>query len=174
MAAAGGKTKKKKRSVKAKTETKLRKRGSEALGFLLVLVGAAFAALLITYLPTDPSFSTATDVAPNNILGVVGSYIADPLHKALGWAAYGIPAALIVWGARLVLHRGQERALWRAIAVPPAIAFAAAFFSTQVPPVGWVYEYGPNGIYGLGGVFGDTAVSAMFVILPNGAIGRIF
>lgn len=172
MAAAGGKTKKKKRSVKAKAETKLRKRGSEALGFLLVLVGAAFAALLITYLPTDPSFSTATDVAPHNLLGVVGSYIADPLHKALGWAAYGIPVALIVWGARLVLHRGQERALWRAIAVPPAIAFAAAFFSTQVPPVGWSYEYGPNGIYGLGGVFGDTAVSALFVILPNGAIGQ--
>ena len=172
MAAAGDKTKKKKRSVKAKAETKLRKRGSEALGFLLVLVGAAFAALLITYLPTDPSFSTATDVAPHNLLGVVGSYIADPLHKALGWAAYGIPVALIVWGARLVLHRGQERALWRAIAVPPAIAFAAAFFSTQVPPVGWSYEYGPNGIYGLGGVFGDTAVSALFVILPNGAIGQ--
>ncbi len=157
--------------MKAKVETKLRKRGSEALGFLLVLVGAAFAALLVTYLPFDPSFFVATDAAPQNMLGVVGSYIADPLHKALGWAAYGIPVAFFVWGLRLVLHRGQERALWRAIAVPPMIAFAAAFFATQVPPAGWSYEFGSDGIYGLGGVFGDTAVSAMFMLLPVGAVG---
>ena len=171
MAAITAKTKKKKRTVKAKAETKLRQRGSEALGFLLVLVSAAFAVLLITYSPSDPSFSVATDAAPTNLLGVVGSYIADPLHKALGWAAFGIPLALFVWGVRLVLHRGQERAVWRAIAVPPMIAAVAAFLATQVPPSTWAYEYGPNGIYGLGGVFGDTAVSAMFVLLPSGAVG---
>ncbi len=171
MAAAKGKTKKTKRTVKAKADTKLRQRGSEALGFLLVLIGAALATLLITYMPSDPSFSVATDAAPHNMLGVVGSYIADPLHKALGWAAYGIPLALAVWGVRLVLHRGQERAMWRAIAVPPMIAVTAAFFATQVPPAGWAYEYGPDGIYGLGGVFGDTAIKAMFVLLPSGAVG---
>lgn len=170
MAATSNKTKRKKRSAKA--ETKLRKRGSEALGFLLILVGVAFAALLVTYAPLDPSFSVATDRAPHNLLGVVGSYIADPLHKALGWAAFGLPFALIVWGIRLVLHRGQERALWRSIAVPPAIAVSSAFLATQVPPTGWAYEYGPNGIYGLGGVFGDTVVIAIFVALPIGAVGQ--
>jgi S-DNA-T family DNA segregation ATPase FtsK/SpoIIIE len=172
MTATNGKPKSKKKSVKSKAETTLRKRGSEALGFLLVLVGAAFAVLLATYLPSDPSFSTATDAAPHNMLGVVGSYIADPMHKALGWAAYGLPLVLFVWGARLLLHRGQERAVWRAIAVPPAIAVAAAFLAMHVPPASWAFEYGPNGIYGLGGVFGDTTVSALFVILPNGSIGQ--
>jgi len=110
MAAASGKTKTKKKTVKAKAkvETNLRKRGSEALGFLLVLVGAAFAALLVTYLPSDPSFSTATDAAPNNVLGVVGSYIADPLHKALGWAAYGLPVALVAWGCVLFCIVGRN------------------------------------------------------------------
>jgi len=170
MTAAKGKTKKRKRTVKAKAETKLRKRGSEALGFLLVLIGAAFTALLATYLPSDPSFSVATDVAPHNMLGVVGSHIADPLHKALGWAAYGIPLTLFIWGVRLMLHRGQERALWRSIAVPPMIAAAAAFFATQPPPSGWAYEYGPDGLYGLGGVFGDTVIKAMFVLLPSGSV----
>ncbi|PCJ74483.1 MAG: cell division protein FtsK [Rhodobacteraceae bacterium] len=165
------KTRKTKRTVKAKAETQLRKRGSEALGFLLVLIGVAFAALLVTYSPADRSFSVATDVAPANMLGLAGSYIADPMHKAMGWAAFGIPLALVVWGVRLVLHSGQERALWRAIAVPPMIAVAAAFFATQVPPAGWAYEYGPDGIYGLGGLFGDTAIKAFFVLMPSGALG---
>ena len=106
------KTKKTKRTVKAKAETQLRKRGSEALGFLLVLIGAAFAALLVTYMPADPSLSVATDVAAQNMLGVVGSYIADPLHKVLGWAAYGVPLALAVWGVRLVLHTADGTVRW--------------------------------------------------------------
>ncbi|OUS07671.1 cell division protein FtsK [Rhodobacterales bacterium 52_120_T64] len=156
--------------MKAKVDTKLRKRGSEALGFLLLLIGAAFAALLVTYLPSDPSFFGATDAAPHNMLGVVGSHIADPLHKAVGWAAYCIPLAFGVWGVRLVLHRGQERAVWRAIAIPPMIAAVAMFLSTQVPPASWAYEFGPRGFYGLGGVFGDTAVLGMFALLPNGAV----
>ena len=159
-AATRGKSKSRKRLVESKTEAKLRKRGSEALGFLLVLVGLAFAALLWTYTETDPSFSTATDRAAENALGVVGSYIADPLHKALGWAGYGVALSFIVWGGRLIFHRGQERALWRAIFAPLAIALSAVFVATHVPPTGWGFEYG------LGGKLGDIVLGAILPIIP--------
>ncbi|MHA1127386.1 MAG: DNA translocase FtsK 4TM domain-containing protein, partial [Alphaproteobacteria bacterium] len=156
-----GKPKRRKRR-ETKAEVALKKRGSEALGFLLVVVGLLFAALLFTYSPADPSFSTATDAPVQNLLGVAGSYIADPLHKALGWAAFGIPVAFLVWGGRMVLHRGQERAMWRVIFVPLAIALTATFAATHVPPYNWNFEYG------LGGIFGDVVLGSAMSVLPGG------
>ncbi len=159
MAATRRKAKPKKRVTKA--ETAMRKRGSEALGFLLILIGVAFVALIWSYNPSDPSFSSATDVAPQNLLGIIGAYIADPLHKALGWAAYGVPVALLVWGMRLLVHIGQERGLVRGIFSPLSIALAAVFAAVHVPLDSWGFAYG------LGGIFGDTVLGFLWSNLPG-------
>lgn len=160
MAATRKKSKPKKRVTKA--ETAMRKRGSEALGFLLILIGVAFVALIWSYNPSDPSFSSATDAAPQNMLGSIGAWIADPLHKALGWAAYGIPVSLLVWGVRLLTSRGQERAMKRAIFTPLSIALTSFFLSVHTPFETWASSY----IYGLGGIFGDTIFEKIWRILP--------
>ena len=81
-----------------------------------------------TYSPDDPSLFSATDEAPRNALGLVGASIADPLHRALGWAAYGIALAFGAWGLRLVLHArrdaarsaGRSRRRWRCSRRPPS------------------------------------------------------
>ncbi len=153
--------KKRKKLVGKKAEAAMRKRGIEALGFLLLLIGAAFAAMLFTYSPDDPSFFTATDAAPQNMLGVIGSYIADPLHRALGWAAFGVPVAFLVWGLRLMLHRGEERALVRGTLVPLGIITLAVFASANVPPAGWAYDYG------LGGIAGDATLGFILNLIPG-------
>ena len=102
----------------------------------------------------------ATDEAPRNALGIIGASLADPLHRALGWAAYGIPAVLGVWGLRLVLHAGETRVVSRTVASPLALLAVSAFAATHVPPAGWSFDYG------LGGLLGDAVLGFGLSLLP--------
>ncbi|MFQ5623229.1 MAG: DNA translocase FtsK [Paracoccaceae bacterium] len=161
VAAAPKKSRKpRKKLVASKTEQALRRRGRELLGLALIAVSAAFFTLLWTYDPGDPSLFSATGEAPKNALGLLGASLADPLYRALGWAAFGLPAVLMVWGGRFVTHRGDERAPGRTVLTPMALAFAAVFASAHVPPDGW------DMAYGLGGIFGDTVLRALLDALP--------
>ncbi|QHQ36387.1 DNA translocase FtsK [Algicella marina] len=146
--------------VESKTEAALRRRGFELAGLCLFVLGLAIFALLWTYTPEDPSIFSATDAPPRNALGLVGASLADPLYRALGWAAYGLPVALIVWGTRLILHKGDERVISRMILLPIAIAIAAVFAAAHVPFSGWPHSYG------LGGVLGDSVLAALLGIIP--------
>ncbi|MFQ8430819.1 DNA translocase FtsK 4TM domain-containing protein [Amaricoccus sp. W119] len=158
--AARSKTKVRARLVETDTEIALRRRGAELLGLILIALAALAAAIIWTYSPDDPSLFSATDAAPSNALGLIGASIADPLHRALGWAAYGLPVALGVWGLRLVLHAGETRIVTRTIFTPLAMLVAAAFAATHVPFGNWVHDYG------LGGLLGDALVGAIIAALP--------
>lgn len=146
--------------IESGTEVALRRRGAELVGVVLLGLGALAAAIVWTYSPDDPSLFSATDAAPRNVLGLVGASLADPLHRALGWAAYGIAAAFGIWGLRFILHSGENRVVSRTIATPVALLAAAAFAATHVPLSGWAYDYG------LGGLLGDAALSAIISALP--------
>ncbi|MHA3979911.1 FtsK/SpoIIIE family DNA translocase [Halovulum sp. GXIMD14794] len=163
QAKAGGRRRRKTtrtRLLEEQTETALRRRGVELIGLGLVFLGCLVFAMLWTYDPDDPSLFSATDAVPNNALGLLGALLADPLHRALGWAAYGIPVTFGVWGLRLVLHRGESRILTRIIMAPLAIAVAAVFAAAHVPFDDWTYAYG------LGGMFGDSLFLALLSVIP--------
>ena len=146
--------------MESDTEEALRRRGTELVGLVLIGVAALAAVIIWTYSPDDPSLFSATDAAPQNALGLVGASLADPLRRALGWAAYGIAAAFAVWGLRFILHAGERRAIGRAIAVPVALFVGATFAATHVPPAAWTDDYG------LGGLLGDAALSALLGLSP--------
>ena len=163
-ASTGRKARNRKRLVESKTEEALKKRGTEALGFLLILIGVAFLALMWTYNPLDPSFTSATSASATNALGIFGSYIADPLHRAIGWAGFGVGLSFVGWGLRFMTHTGHTRALRRAVFSPLAIAVFAVFLAAHVPPSGWIFEYG------LGGIFGDIVLGWLLPLIPGGII----
>lgn len=154
------KTRRRSPLMESDTEEALRRRGTELIGLILIAVGALGWALLWTYSPDDPSLFSATDAAPRNALGLIGASIADPLHRAFGWAAYGVPVTLLAWGLRLVLHTGENRVLSRTLAAPVAMLVAAAFAATHVPLASWPHAYG------LGGLLGDAALSTLIEMLP--------
>ncbi|MEM9012733.1 MAG: DNA translocase FtsK [Pseudomonadota bacterium] len=155
------------RFVGTAAEQALRRRGAEAIGLGLLIAGGAFAALIATYAPDDPSLFNATGAAPKNALGLIGASIADPMFRALGWAAWGAPATLIVWGLRLIVHRGDERVLSRAIVAPLAIAVGATLASAHVPLERWPHPYG------LGGVFGDAALRTVLDFAPIAPVAAL-
>ena len=146
--------------MEQQTATALRRRGVEAGGVVLLLLATASLLMLWTYNWRDPSFFSATDAEPTNALGLIGASLADPLHRALGWAAYGLPVGLFVWGLRFVLHKGEGRAISRMVLIPIAIAVAAVFASGHVPFASWIHPYG------LGGVFGDSLFLSVMSVIP--------
>jgi S-DNA-T family DNA segregation ATPase FtsK/SpoIIIE len=138
----------------------LARRGREMCGMALVGVGVALAALLGSYVPEDPNWMAATDAAPENLLGRAGASVAAVLMMIMGFAAWVLPAAAFAWGARFILHRGQERALGRILFLPIAIALASIYAASHVPPTGWTHSFGA------GGLFGDTILGAVLSALP--------
>lgn len=154
------KAKKRAPLMESDTEDALRRRGTELIGLILIGIGALALLVIWTYSPEDPSLFSATDEAPRNALGIIGASLADPLHRALGWSAYGIPAVLGVWGLRLVLHAGETRVVSRTVAAPAALLAVSAFAATHVPPPGWSFDYG------LGGLLGDAVLGFGLSLLP--------
>ncbi|MGR3570640.1 DNA translocase FtsK [Brevirhabdus sp.] len=145
------------------TQAALERRGKELLGLGLVAVGVFVALILATYVPEDPSWLSATDAPAQNIFGRFGASIASPLFVIVGWGGWAIALTFFVWGIRFVLHKGEQRALSRAIFAPIAIALASIYASTHVPDAGWTHSFG------LGGLFGDTVLGAVLGVTPISA-----
>ncbi len=141
----------------------IEKRGKELLGIALMVLAVISAAMIVSYHPEDPSFLSATDAPVQNWLGRLGASVAAPLFMIVGWGAWGLAIVLGVWGLRFALHRGEERAVGRAIFVPIWIALAAIYASTLVPGPEWTHSFG------LGGLFGDTVLGALIGMLPISA-----
>ncbi len=155
------KTRRRKRK-ESKVEALLRARGAEALGFGLVVLALALLLAFATYSHTDPSFFNQTSAAPDNFLGVVGSYSADLSHSILGASFWALPVVFAVYGLRLMLHYGGNRLLRRAVFSPIAVALFAMLFSAHVPPASWDHAYG------LGGMLGDAGLTSLLGLMPLG------
>ncbi len=158
------KSKPRRKARRKKPETKsqalLRKRGGEALGFAMLGFGLMLFLALLTHTESDPSFFVKTEADTANLLGRLGSYSSDALHRILGWAFWGLPVFLAVWGVRFMLHQGAERAVLRMVFAPIAIFVSATFLAAHAPLDSWGFAYG------LGGIFGDSALQFLLGFMP--------
>ncbi|MEM1130326.1 MAG: DNA translocase FtsK 4TM domain-containing protein [Pseudomonadota bacterium] len=142
------------------TQDVLERRAKELLGLALLAVGSVLVLALVSYSPSDPSFLGTTSEAPANLLGHFGAYLAAPLYVILGVGAWALAAVCLAWGLRFLLHLGQERALTRLIFAPIAIAVCSVYAATHPPGQEWGHSFG------LGGLFGDTALGVLLGVLP--------
>jgi S-DNA-T family DNA segregation ATPase FtsK/SpoIIIE len=145
------------------TQAVIERRGKELLGLVLLTLAVLAAMILGSYSPDDPSWLAATEEPAQNLLGRFGASIAQPTTIIVGWAGWGASLAFAAWGLRFLFHVGEERALNRAIFTPIAIAVAAVYAATHVPPPDWTHSFG------LGGLFGDTVLGAVLNVSPFGA-----
>ena len=142
------------------THEMLMRFGQQALGFALLGLGAALAAMLWSYAPDDPHFMAATDAVPQNLLGHVGASVAAILIMIMGYGAVVLPIASGVWGMRFLRSNRHDRVLGRIAFLPIAVALAAIYAASLTPSQAWVHSFG------LGGLFGDTVVGALLNALP--------
>ena len=145
------------------TQAMLERRGRELLGLVLLLIAAAFVALLGSYSPEDPGWMVATDEPAQNLLGRFGAAVSSTLMILIGLGAWSIPLIFAAWGVRFMAHKGGERALGRVVFAVIAVAFAAVHCATLVPGDGWSHTFG------LGGLFGDTVLGSLIGVMPGSA-----
>jgi len=138
----------------------IEKRGKELIGIALILAGLAAAAMIFSYSPTDPWWMSATDAPVQNWLGRLGASLAAPMFMIVGWGAWGIAIVALAWGLRFAFHRGNDRAVSRLIFAPIWIALLSVYAATLVPGPEWTHSFG------LGGLFGKTALGSLINILP--------
>ena len=137
----------------------LERRGKEMLGAGLVLLGVLIAMMLLSYSPDDPSFMSATDQPAQNYLGSPGAYIASALFMITGYGTWALVLGAVVWGLRLMLHRGEER-IMRGIFLPIAVVLVSVYATSLAPPADWTQSFG------LGGHLGDMLMGGMLSAMP--------
>jgi S-DNA-T family DNA segregation ATPase FtsK/SpoIIIE len=130
----------------------LRRRLHELGGAALILLALMLAIALATWSVRDPSLSHATTAPVRNILGVVGSTVADLSMQIFGLAALALILPIAVWGWRLTSHRPLARERIRLAIWVIAIALVAAFAACLPRPASWPLPVG------LGGVVGDAVL----------------
>jgi len=146
-------------------QEQIEKRGKELIGIVLICLGLAAAAMIVSYTPDDPNWMVSTDAPVQNWMGRLGASVAAPLFMIVGEGSWGIALVLLAWGLRYALHRGEERAMARLIFSPIAVALGAAYAATLVPGADWRATHS----FGLGGLFGDTVMGALLTLLPLGS-----
>jgi len=88
------------------------KRLNELVGFLCITLAVLIALALLSYSPKDAAFNVsaaAPDGSPaRNWVGPAGAYGADILFQIFGFAAFLLPAAILVLGWRWIRSRAID------------------------------------------------------------------
>ena len=138
----------------------LKEKLKQIMGLVSLFVGACVFLIIWSYDPTDPSFRSATHTSAKNLFGSFGSFVADPLHLAIGMTSYSLSLIGFIWGLRLLFGSGRKHSMRRITVTPLAIAIASMFLSAHPIYIEWPYGYG------LGGVFGDNGLSLILNMKP--------
>jgi S-DNA-T family DNA segregation ATPase FtsK/SpoIIIE len=64
---------------------------NEVVGFLLLLAGLVLLLSLVSYHTQDPSLNTVSSARPLNLVGYLGSYLADLFYQTFGATAFLFP-----------------------------------------------------------------------------------
>jgi len=114
--------------VKASTVSR---RFSEFAGVALFAAALIWVIALATYDPNDPVwfFSAGLHGAPANFAGPVGAFLAELSFELFGYAAYFIPAVLVIVGWNSFWCRKPDAAGTKAAGAALLIACIATFLS---------------------------------------------
>jgi S-DNA-T family DNA segregation ATPase FtsK/SpoIIIE len=127
-----------------------------AFGALIFLLGVALLVALLSYSPDDPSFNTETGRRATNMLGWVGSHVADLLLQSFGWPSLALAVLPLMAGLRMIL--GQDFAVRRAfVAIPLGMVLLSAAAGALLLPAGG----GPAGAGGALGTLTGWGVDAL-------------
>ena len=134
----------------------------QALGVLLLGLGAFLLVCLISHSPLDPPNSSRSVVESLNWGGRIGAYASYGAFAGMGLAAYVWPMLLLLWGWNRVRCQPVALAVQRSV----GLLLMAVFISiaTGLP------DYSPHTAYALGGVLG-TQISLDLLIPYLGRLG---
>ena len=84
------------------------KRLNEVIGFVLLSLGLVMLLSLVSYHTQDPSWDTAAESQPLNLVGYLGSYASDLLFQAFGATAFLFPLLVFLLSWKWIRSEGLE------------------------------------------------------------------
>jgi S-DNA-T family DNA segregation ATPase FtsK/SpoIIIE len=84
------------------------KRLNEVAGFLLLSFGLVILLSLVSYHTQDPSWDTAAESQPLNLIGYPGSYVSDLMFQAFGAVAFLCPLLLFLLAWKWIRSEALE------------------------------------------------------------------
>jgi len=135
-----------------KTDTKNYKRSKEIAG-VLFLAGAIYIIVcLISYSPSDPSFTHYTNrtAGIENCGGFIGSYLSDTLLRLFGLSSYLFPLLLIVLAVNFFRNRILQVSLAVSLGFAGLILSTASLLSEKYEMIHFFYfDLNPGGMLGI-------------------------
>jgi S-DNA-T family DNA segregation ATPase FtsK/SpoIIIE len=126
----------------------LRRRAIEAGGLVVMAIGAALLAAVLSFSPGDPSLNKAVDGPVANLLGAPGAIIGDLGLQTIGGAALLPGLILLSWGYRIIAGKFIS-SLWLKLAVLPLVlVLVATGIAGFAPPESWSLRAGLGGYLG--------------------------
>jgi DNA segregation ATPase FtsK/SpoIIIE, S-DNA-T family len=146
----------------------LKRRISEIVGLSLGMCGLLLLVALLSYSPGDPSFNSAADSGPGNLLGMAGAYMSDLLLQALGIVGAAPALVLAVWGVQ-TMRKHPPSMIWARLSLfLLALMLVALSLSALPVPFGWPLATR------LGGVIGTVLLERGTALLNVAAVGLGF
>lgn len=132
----------------------------ESLAFLLLAVLVMLSLSLASYAPNDPSVNHTTQNMPENLMGIVGAYVADICMQLLGYGAWML---VVLGGAvafRIASNKQPAFGRWTTLFWMPFIlavsALCASYLNIAALPAG------AGGA--LGYLFAQSLTSALYEV----------
>ncbi len=127
----------------------LKRRAFEFIGLGLVSSGLLIFAALISYVPSDPSFNSATSEKAHNLLGLNGAYLADFLLQSVGLIGVAPSLVLTVWGIQTIRKRPPTKIWARVTLFVLTIIMASMSISVLPVPSNWPLMTSLGGAVGI-------------------------
>ena len=125
-------------------------RVSELLGLSLLFGSALLILSLVSYDPTDASFSVASSSRIySNLAGKIGALSSDILYQLLGWSALCVPVPFLLLGYRWLRRRRLEDPFLKLFCAVTGLISLSAAFSIAPPPIRPDVNFAPGGIMGV-------------------------
>ncbi len=125
-------------------------RVSELIGLSLLFGSALLILSLVSYDPTDASFSVASSSQIYaNLAGKIGALGSDVLYQLLGWSALCVPIPFLLLGYRWLRRRRLEDPFLKLFCAVSGLISLSAAFSIVPPPIRPEVNFAPGGILGV-------------------------
>ena len=132
----------------------------ESLAFLLLAVVVVMVLSLLSYSPSDPSVNHTTDALPENMMGIVGAYLADILMQFIGYGAWMLVVLGVVAAYRIATEKRPVFGHWTSLFWIPFTLAISALCATYVTNIAL-----PAGTGGaLGYMFAQSLTSALYMV----------
>lgn len=126
-----------------------------------------------SYVPTDPSWNSATGAAVENLFGETGAVFSDVARQLLGWSSWTSGLALMIGGAMRTVLIGAPR-VRRWLTGSLFVPLSAACFAAWPVPASWPLSTGLGGMIGDGLFhFAQMPFRALMLPAPEAFAGAV-